>query len=126
MAWLYLLGAIVCEVTATLSLKGSATVPALYAVVVAGYAGAFVFLTLVLKTGMGLGVAYGIWGATGVAATAVLSTVLFGESFTVLMGIGIALIVAGVLLVETGSGRATSETAPGAGADRGVDDPPGA
>lgn len=124
-AWLYLLGAIVCEVTATLSLKGSATMPALYAVVVAGYAAAFVFLTLVLKTGMGLGVAYGIWGATGVAATAVLSTVLFGESFTVVMGVGIALIVAGVLLVETGSDRATSDTGP-ASVTESVDDGPGA
>ncbi len=63
--WLYLACAILCEVAATLSLKGSATAPALYVVVVLGYLGAFVFLTVVLKRGMGLGVAYGIWGAAG-------------------------------------------------------------
>lgn len=114
--WLYLIGAIGCEVTASLSLKGSATTPALYAVVVAGYTAAFVFLTLVLKRGMGLGVAYGIWGASGVALTAILSTILFGEAFTVLVGIGLVLIIAGVLLVETGSRHsdaADPESGPG-------------
>jgi small multidrug resistance pump len=52
---------------------------------------------------MALGVAYGIWGASGVALTAILSTFLFGEAFTVAMGAGLLLIIAGVLLVETGS-----------------------
>ncbi|MGD9619028.1 MAG: multidrug efflux SMR transporter [Mycolicibacterium sp.] len=103
MVWLYLAGAIVCEVAATLSLKGSATVPALYAVVVLGYLVAFGCLAAVLKRGMGLGVAYGLWAAAGVALTACLATVLFGEAFTVVMAVGLVFIVAGVLLVETGS-----------------------
>ncbi len=88
MTWVLLLLAIVSEVAATLSLKGAVTVPALYAVVVGGYLASFVFLTLVLKRGMGLGVAYGIWGAIGVALTAVLSTLVFGEAFTGLDGRG--------------------------------------
>ncbi|MBX7434001.1 QacE family quaternary ammonium compound efflux SMR transporter [Mycobacterium sp. Y57] len=103
MTWLYLVGAILCEVAATLSLKGSADLPALYLVVVAGYVASFYFLILVLKNGMGLGVAYGIWGAAGVALTALLSTLIFGEAFTLLMGIGLVLVIAGVLLVETGA-----------------------
>lgn len=103
MTWLFLILAIGSEVAATLSLKGSATAPGLYIVVVLGYFASFVFLTLVLKRGMGLGVAYGIWGAIGVALTATLSTVIFGEAFTLTMGVGLALIIAGVLLVETGS-----------------------
>lgn len=103
MTLLFLACAILCEVAATLSLKGSATVPALYVVVVLGYLGSFIFLTIVLKRGMGLGVAYGIWGAAGVALTACLSTLFFGEVFTALMGIGLALVIVGVLLVETGS-----------------------
>ncbi len=53
MTLLYLAVAILCEVAATLSLKGSATVPALYVVVVLGYLGGFVFLTVVLKRGDG-------------------------------------------------------------------------
>ncbi|CAN3128968.1 DMT family transporter [Mycobacterium sp. smrl_JER01] len=103
MTWILLLLAIGSEVAATLSLKGSATVPALYAVVVLGYLASFVCLALVLKRGMALGVAYGIWGATGVALTAVLSSLLFGEAFTAVMGMGLMLIIAGVALVETGS-----------------------
>lgn len=100
---LYLALAITTEVAATLSLKGSATLPALYVVVVAGYLASFVFLTVVLKRGMALGVAYGIWGACGVALTATLSTVIYREAFTVPMGIGLFCVIAGVLLVETGS-----------------------
>ncbi len=98
-----LLLAITSEVAATLSLKGSSSVPALYAVVVLGYFASFVFLALVLRRGMGLGVAYGIWGATGVALTAVLSAVIFGEALTALMLVGVICIIGGVVLVETGS-----------------------
>ena len=103
MTLLYLALAITTEVAATLSLKGSATLPALYVVVVAGYLASFVFLTVVLKRGMALGVAYGIWGASGVALTATLSTCIYREAFTVEMGIGLVCVIAGVLLVETGS-----------------------
>ncbi|MGP4053456.1 DMT family transporter [Mycobacterium sp. 4D054] len=103
MTWLYLGLAIGSEVAATLSLKGSATAPALYIVVALGYLASFVFLAIVLKRGMGLGVAYAIWGAAGVALTAVLSAVLFGEALTAVMGVGLLCIIGGVVLVETGS-----------------------
>ena len=49
------------------------------------------------------GVAYGIWAASGVALTAVASKALFKEPLTALMMGGIALIIAGVLLVELGA-----------------------
>ncbi|MCG7580218.1 multidrug efflux SMR transporter [Mycolicibacterium sp. OfavD-34-C] len=117
MTLLYLALAIVTEVAATLSLKGSATIPALYVVVVAGYLASFVFLTVVLKRGMALGVAYGIWGACGVALTATLSTLIYREAFTVGMGIGLVCVIAGVLLVETGSRAEEPEPRAGA-ADR--------
>ena len=103
MTWLLLILAITSEVATTLSLKGSATAPALYVVVVLGYVASFVFLALVLRRGLGLGVAYGIWGATGVALTAVLSAILFGEALTTVMILGLACIIAGVVLVEAGS-----------------------
>lgn len=101
--WLLLVGAILTEVTASLSLKGALTHPALYAVVAVGYITAFVLLAFVLRTGMALGVAYGIWGASGVALTAVGSLVVFGEPITLLMGIGIVVVIAGVLCVELGA-----------------------
>lgn len=101
--WLLLLGAILCEVSASLSLKAAVDRPAFYLVVVLGFTAAFAFLTAVLRRGMGLGVAYGIWAATGVALTTTLSSVIFGEPFTGVMGLGIVLIIGGVLLVELGS-----------------------
>lgn len=103
MTWILLIAAIASEVAATLSLKASQTTPAFYAVVVLGYFAAFTLIALVLKRGMGLGIAYGIWAASGVALTAALSSIIFAEAFTPLMGIGIVLIMAGVVLVETGS-----------------------
>jgi small multidrug resistance pump len=115
MIWLYLACAVLSEVAATLSLKGSATVPALYAVVVLGYLVAFACLTAVLRRGMGLGVAYGVWAAAGVALTAVLAALIFGEAFTVAMAIGLAFIVAGVLLVETGSRHDQADASTAAG-----------
>jgi len=106
--WLLLTSAILCEVTASLSLKGALDRPSLYAVVLIGYVASFVLLAFVLRQGMGLGVAYGIWGALGVALTAVMSTLLFDEAFTGLMGIGIGLVIAGVLVVELAAHKARS------------------
>lgn len=101
--WLLLVAAILAEVTGSLSLKGALDHPALYVVVAVGYLGAFTLLGVVLRTGMALGVAYGIWGASGVALTAIGSLIVFGEPLTLLMGIGIVVIIAGVLCVELGA-----------------------
>ena len=100
--WLFLGGAILTEVAGSLSLKAALTHPGFYAIVVTGYVTAFVLLWLALREGMPVGVAYGIWGAIGVALTAVLSMLIFGEALTPVMVIGIVLVIAGVLCVELG------------------------
>jgi Membrane transporters of cations and cationic drugs len=109
MDWLFLVGAILTEVAATLSLRVAATTKRSpyrwYAIVAVGYVAAFTFLSLSLQAGMPLGVAYGIWSAVGVALTAVFSRVFFRESLTGLMIVGIVLIMGGVLLIELGSAR---------------------
>jgi small multidrug resistance pump len=102
-SWWLLLAAVLCEVSATLALKAALSHSALYVVVVIGYVAAFVLLSLIFRAGMTLGVAYGIWSALGVAGTAILSTVIFDESLTGWMLVGIALVIAGVLAVEVGS-----------------------
>jgi small multidrug resistance pump len=101
--WALLTAAIVVEVAATLSLRASQDHSAWLMVVVVGYLGAFVLLTLVLRTGMPVGVAYGVWGAAGTAVTAVLAAIIFGDPFTWPIVAGIGLIIGGVLLVELGS-----------------------
>lgn len=109
--WIWLALAIVTEVTASLSLKGALDQPLWYAVVALGYSAAFVFLSLTLREGMGLGVAYGIWGALGVALTAVFAMLLFGEPLTSVMVVGLVLIILGVLTVELGSQQAHKKRA---------------
>jgi small multidrug resistance pump len=111
-SWALLLAAVVSEVTATLSLKGALDHSWLYIIVVTGYVGAFVLLTDVLKAGMPLGVAYGIWAALGVGCTALLSAALFGEPLTMVMGVGLMLIIGGILLVELGSHAAAKPPSP--------------
>lgn len=106
MQWVFLATAIVLEVTGTLALRMATTGRRIWFVVVAtGYLGAFAALTVTLSAGLGIGVAYGIWAAAGVALTAIASHFLFDEPLTPLMGMGIVLIVAGVLLVEVGAGH---------------------
>lgn len=109
--WVFLVAAIVLEVAGSLSLKGALEMPALYAVVAVGYLGAFACLARTLRAGLPLGAAYGIWGAAGVALTAALSARIFDEPLTPLMGLGIAVIIAGVLCVQLGSGRARATAA---------------
>lgn len=112
--WLLLAAAVVCEVSATLALSAAQRHPGWFALVAAGYVGAFTLLPQVLRRGVPLGVAYGLWGASGVALTAVLSAVLFGDPLTPTMLVGIVLIIAGVLVVELGSQRAAREREAGA------------
>lgn len=100
-----LVGAILVEVTASVSLRAALDQPGLYAVAVLGFAAAFTLLARVLRAGMALGAAYGIWGASSVALTAALDAVVFGEALTAPALGGIALIIAGVLLVELGAQR---------------------
>ncbi|WP_353952479.1 SMR family transporter [Knoellia sp. S7-12] len=107
MQWVFLAMAITLEVAATLCLRMASTGQnkLWYLGVGLGYAGAFAALTVTLSEGLGLGVAYGIWAASGVALTAAASRILFKEPLTALMGVGIGLIIGGVLLVELGSGH---------------------
>jgi small multidrug resistance pump len=101
--WALLAGAILTEVAGTLALRAFQDHRAWLAVVIVGYLLSFALLTLVLRAGVPVGVAYGIWGACGTALTAVLATVIFGDPFTWPIAGGIGLIIIGVLLVELGS-----------------------
>jgi small multidrug resistance pump len=104
MAWFFLTAAILTEVAGTLSLRMAARGrPRWYTAVATGYLVAFTCLSLALAEGMALGVAYGIWSATGVALTALAGRLLFREPFTWLTAAGVALIVGGVLLIELGA-----------------------
>lgn len=105
MAWVLLFGAIGFEVAGTLSMRASDgfarwqwVIP-----VAIGYVVSFVLLAMVLKRGIPVGVAYGVWSGVGVALTAVLARFLFNDPFTPVMAGGVVLIGAGVYLMEMGA-----------------------
>ncbi|SMY02778.1 small multidrug resistance pump [Brevibacterium sp. 239c] len=106
--WILLAIAIVLEVAATICLRMASVGGSRwwYAGVGAGYFVSFSLLSLTLRTGIPLGVAYGIWAATGVALTALAGRALFKEKLTRKMLVGIGLILIGVLLIELGSSYA--------------------
>ncbi|MDV6286771.1 DMT family transporter [Rhodococcus jostii] len=100
-----LAAAVLSETAAALSLKAALDTPWWYSVVVTGYGVSFVLLSMILRAGAPIGKTYGIWAASGIALTAVLGCLIFGEPLTVTMLAGIVLVIGGVLLVEFGSGR---------------------
>lgn len=103
-----LLAAILAEVVATVSMKAALTLLWLMPVVVIGYVASFWCLALTLRRGMGVGKAYGIWGASGIVLAALLSWAVYGETISPVMGIGFVLIAGGVVLVEIGSAGGAS------------------
>lgn len=105
MSWVFLIGAILAEAVATMSLRASDGMrkKKWIIAIAGGYIVSFVLLSFALDHGMALGVAYGIWAAVGIALTATLARAIFKEPLTRLMGLGIGFITAGVLLVELGA-----------------------
>ena len=101
MQWIYLAIAIVSEVIATSALKSvegfTRLVPSM--LVVVGYASAFYFLSLTLRT-IPLGVAYALWSGVGVVLVALVGWVVYHQSLDAAAFIGIALIIAGVVVLN--------------------------
>lgn len=100
-AWTFLLVAILAEVVATTTLKASEgfTRPWPSLVVVAGYACAFYFLSLTLRT-IPVAVAYAVWSGIGIALVALAGLVFYGQKLDAAGIVGIGLIVAGVLVLN--------------------------
>jgi small multidrug resistance pump len=105
MGYLYLAAAIVSEVVATSFLKyasGPRNVWWAYIIVAVGYVLSFVLLSLTLRAGVPLGIAYAIWAGVGVIAVAIISWVVFHESLTWQQIVGMVLVIGGVGLLELG------------------------
>lgn len=99
--WLSLAIAIASEVMATSMLKASEGLTRLWPsiVVIAGYASAFYFMALVLKT-VPVGVVYAIWSGVGIALIALVAWLVFGQSLDLPVIIGLLLIIAGVVTIS--------------------------
>lgn len=101
MNYLFLAIAIVSEVMATSALKATHgfTRPWPSVVVVIGYVSAFYFLSLTLRT-IPIGVAYAIWSGIGIALVTAIAWWFYGQRLDLAAIIGLALIVAGVLVLN--------------------------
>lgn len=100
-AYVYLLIAILAEIMATSALKASEGFTKLFPsiIVAAGYSTAFYLMSLTLKT-LPVGVVYAIWSGLGIVGIAMIGVFYYNESFTVWHALGIALILAGVFLLN--------------------------
>ncbi len=101
MTYVYLLTAIVFEVIATSALKAADGFTRLgpSLIVVAGYAAAFFFLSLTLRT-LPVGIAYAIWSGLGIVLISIAGWVLYRQMLDAPAVIGMALIVAGVIVIN--------------------------
>lgn len=93
--------AVASEVTATTALKFSEgftkLLPSL--VVVVGYGLSFYLLSLSLNV-IPLGTAYALWSGIGIVLTVIVGAVLWREQMDWARGIGIALIISGILVIN--------------------------
>jgi small multidrug resistance pump len=101
MSYLYLAIAITAEVIGTTAMKATAsfTKPLPTLLVVGGYGVAFYFLSLCLKS-MSVGVAYAMWSGLGVVLIATTAALLYREIPDGWAILGMALIVAGVVVLN--------------------------
>ncbi|MFD7285802.1 DMT family transporter [Streptomyces sp. NPDC059863] len=98
-----LAAAIAAEVAATSAMKYSEGFTRLWPslVTVLGYVIAFALLAQTLKT-ISIGTAYAIWAGVGTAAIAAIGMVFMNESIAPTKLIGIALVIAGVVVLNLG------------------------
>ena len=100
-SYLYLLLAIMFEIIATTFLKKSEgfskVMPS--AITVTGYAAAFYFLSLTLRD-IPVGITYAIWSGIGIVFITLIGVIAFKQVPDLPAVIGIALILAGVIIIN--------------------------
>lgn len=101
--YLLLAFAITAEVTATLALKAAdgLTRPVPTIVTVLGYGTAFWLMSHSMNM-LPIGVVYAIWAGVGMVGAALGGALLFGESITLPMMVGIGVIAVGVTILASG------------------------
>jgi len=106
-AYVYLLVAIGSEVFGTSMLKATEGFSRLWPTVacLAGYVLSFVALAQAVKS-VPVAVVYALWSGLGSAAIVAIGAMFLGEPITVVKVVGVALIVAGVVVLNVGGAAA--------------------
>ena len=107
MNYLYLAGAILCEVVATSALKSSDGMTRLVptSLTLLGYGAAFYLLSLTLHT-IPVGVAYAIWSGVGIVLISIIGVVWFKQTLDLAAVAGMLLIMSGVAVIYVFSSAA--------------------
>jgi small multidrug resistance pump len=105
--WILVL-AILAEVLATSALKAANgfTRPGPSVIVIVGYIVAFYCLSLSLRT-IPLGIVYAVWSGSGVALITLIGWLVYGQVLDLAAVVGLALIVAGVIVINLASSMAS-------------------
>ncbi len=100
-AYLFLGIAILCETFATTLLKKSAGFAHLLPTLgsIAGYVVCFYFLSVSLRT-LNVGIANAIWAGLSIVLVCVLAVIFYGEKLDFPAMGGIALIIAGIMVIH--------------------------
>nr|WP_152219109.1 multidrug efflux SMR transporter [Pseudomonas sp. SCB32] len=110
-SWIYLFAAIGFEVVGTTSMK---LTHALYPVaglllmyLMVGLS--YYFLSLAIKH-VPVGVAYALWEGIGIVLISLVSAAWLGEDLTLEKALGLVVMIAGILLVKSGTRKSERET----------------
>lgn len=99
--YIYLTIAILFEVAGTSMVQASQqfTKPLPSLGVLVGYASSFYFMSLTLKF-MPIGIVYALWSGAGIVLIAAIGFIWFKQSIDAPALIGIALIIAGIVIIQ--------------------------
>ena len=102
MSYIYLLGAIICEVFGTMLLPASKnfTKPLISIVLVIAYMISFYLLTFALKE-IPIAIAYSTWAGAGIFLITLFGYLFYGQSLHWQSLVGLLLIAIGVAIVNT-------------------------
>ncbi|MFL1526257.1 DMT family transporter [Pseudomonas sp. O230] len=100
-AYYYLAIAICSEVIATVSMKSvkGFSTPFPLMLVILGYSIAFWMLIIVVRT-LPVGIAYAVWAGMGIVMISVAALFIYGQKLDTPAVLGMALIVAGVVVIQ--------------------------
>ena len=101
MTYILLATAILAEVIATSALPKTNGFTQLWPSVlaIAGYGLAFFLLALVMRT-VPVGIVYAVWSGAGIVLVAIAGWLIFGQKLDLPALVGLAMIIAGVLIIN--------------------------
>ena len=108
--WILLALAILAEITGTLSMKWASVSDGNtgFILMLVMISLSYIFLSFAVKK-IALGVAYALWEGIGILLITVFSVLLFDESLSVIKLAGLATLVAGIVLIKSGTKKAVKQ-----------------